>query len=146
MFWSFDILLTVLIYHFMRTCTGGTIPSELCAISTLSIDVSDTDIDCYSGCLTSASVTIQGASSDCHDGSVTRDFLILVIPILVVAAIGAIVYRYRSKFDPSGEKPKRESGVDVGLKRSGGASIASSQSSILSSATGRFTDYVEALT
>ena len=54
---------------------AGAIPSELCFNTRVSIDVSDSSIHCYSGCLTSSPVQIIGASDDCHDGSQMRRFI-----------------------------------------------------------------------
>jgi len=72
---------------------GGTIPSEMCSSTSMNLDVSVTDIQCYSGCLTSSSILITGASSDCHDGSVTKFFLSVVFICLSVSVIATILFR-----------------------------------------------------
>ena len=71
----------------------GYIPSELCNSTSMSINVSDTGINCYSGCLTSSQVLIYGASDNCHDGSVMREFLILVGIIAIAVVFSTMWHR-----------------------------------------------------
>jgi hypothetical protein len=54
----------------------GDIPSTLCSRQQpMSIDVTGTEITCYSGCLTSSNVVIQGANDFCPNGTLTTIFL-----------------------------------------------------------------------
>lgn len=78
-------------------CIEGTIPLELCSSTSISIDVSDTGIACYSGCLTSSEVLIVGASNDCHDGSIMREFLMVLICVFIVA----LGFTFTKKIFPS---------------------------------------------
>ena len=74
---------------------AGTIPSELCNSTSMSVDVSGTSIDCYSGCLTSSAVTVDGASSQCHDGSILRAFLLFVGLFVAVGLLSNILFHLR---------------------------------------------------
>jgi len=74
---------------------AGTIPSEFCSSNGASIDVSDTGIECYSGCLTSAAVLVYGASSDCHDGSILLEFLVIAGAVVGLVALFSVAYRLR---------------------------------------------------
>ena len=68
---------------------GGTIPSELCGrITPLSIDVAETKIKCYSGCLTSSNIIITGANNDCHDGNISNGSGSVFVNGLGVARVG----------------------------------------------------------
>ena len=58
------------------------------------IDVSDTNIKCYTGCLTSSSILITGAFPACHNGSVLRTFIIIVCIFLILILISSIIYKY----------------------------------------------------
>ena len=69
----------------------GIIPSELCSSTGITVDVSDTSIACYSGCLTSSPVYVVGASNDCHDGSIFETFLAVTGFFLVVIFMGSLV-------------------------------------------------------
>ena len=81
--------------------SGGSIPSELCGSTGISVDVSNTDINCYGGCLTSASVTIQGATNECHDGSIMERFLILTCSLFLVGLMVPFVSNYYWPCRPS---------------------------------------------
>ena len=72
--------------------TDGAIPSGFCTFTAFSIDVVDTDIHCYTGCLTSASVAISPQLDICHDGSIMREFLTVVCASLLVAVVFSAVY------------------------------------------------------
>lgn len=75
-----------------HVCVDGVIPSELCDTTSLSLDVSNTGISCYSGCLTSSRILITGASDNCHDGSVMFNFLIVVgvgVLVVLISTIGS---------------------------------------------------------
>lgn len=61
----------------------------------MSLDVSDTAIKCYSGCLTSSAVYIEGASPNCHNGTITRDFLLIVGGVLLLGAMFTCAYYRR---------------------------------------------------
>ena len=77
---------------------AGTIPSQLCSTTGLSINVDNTQIACYADCLTSANVIIHGASAVCPDGSIMKQFIIIV-SILFCFSIGSTVYyKYGNKF------------------------------------------------
>lgn len=76
-----------------NTKIGGVIPSDFCATEGVSIDVTGSNIACYSGCLTSAAVLVQGASPECHNGTVLRDFLVFVAIIISIVAIISLFYQ-----------------------------------------------------
>ena len=76
----------------------GIIPTELCSSTSISIDVSDTGIDCYSGCLTSSEVLVVGASNQCHDGSIMREFLIAVIAMFLIFMSFTFASKYISNW------------------------------------------------
>ena len=65
----------------------------------LELDVTDTNIQCYSGCLTSSNVVVTGASDDCHDGSIMQRFLIVLGIGFGVVLLSTIVYRHRSSLN-----------------------------------------------
>ena len=83
---------------------GGTIPSQLCnhSLVALSIDVSNTNIHCYSGCLTSANITIHGASSFCPNGSIMKQFIIISISCLFILLLGTISYKNNNSMTNNG--------------------------------------------
>ena len=59
----------------------------------MNLDVSNTAIECYSGCLTSSSLEITGASNTCHNGSIMTRFMIVVGVILGLVLVSAVGYR-----------------------------------------------------
>ena len=71
----------------------GTIPSELCTSTGISLNVSGTPIQCYSGCLTSSAVLVAGASPDCHDGSIMMQFVVISCSVLSGALLCTLLYR-----------------------------------------------------
>ena len=73
---------------------GGTIPSELCSTTGFNINVTNTNIHCYSGCLTSAKVIIEGATHICPDGSIMERFGISVGICCVVCIMATMWYKY----------------------------------------------------
>lgn len=75
-----------------NTLVTGTIPSELCTVSSFSVDVSNSGIDCYSGCLTSSQVLIFGATEDCHNGTIMLHFLFLSSIALFVVVMSTCLY------------------------------------------------------
>jgi len=75
----------------------GSIPSSFCNSSGISIDVEGSGIVCYSGCLTSAHVSITGASSNCHNNSQLRLFLACISIGLVIVFMFS--YGYRNHVD-----------------------------------------------
>ena len=76
------------VYDVAQTDVSGNIPSELCGASRgLSINVSSTGINCYSGCLTSSQVVVTGASSECTTGRVTMRFLITLFSIIFCCCV-----------------------------------------------------------
>jgi len=66
-----------------RNNVAGSIPASFCGSDGITIDVSSTDIVCYSGCLTSAAVLVTGASGQCHDGSIMREFVTVLCAVLL---------------------------------------------------------------
>lgn len=78
---------------FAGTSVTGSIPSAFCGSTGMSINVTNTAVRCYDGCLTSAEVIIYGASDQCHDGSIMFDFFSALGLILGVAVIATIVAR-----------------------------------------------------
>ena len=60
------------------------------------VEVGNTDINCYGGCLTSAKVIVYGATSSayCHDGSIMEHFTIFVSILGLVAIVATIYYKY----------------------------------------------------
>jgi len=71
---------------------NGQIPQELCDLSILSINVAGTGIDCYGGCLTSAAISVVGASSDCHSDYELHVFLSVLGGVVVGTAAAAVWY------------------------------------------------------
>ena len=82
-----DIFLSVL-------SVAGVIPSDLCSSAGMSVDVSQTGIHCYGGCLTSARVAITGASDDCHDGSIMERFIVIVAVFFGCSFLLTLGYRH----------------------------------------------------
>ena len=87
----YPLIGTSLCYCILHCTIGGFIPSELCSSTGISISVADTDIRCYSGCLTSSKVVIAGATDECHNGSIMERFL-LISGTLLVLGVGCGVY------------------------------------------------------
>ena len=63
----------------------------------MSIDVSNTGIGCYSGCLTSSQIIINGADTICPDGSQVERFLLYLICGFVVSILCTIYHQYIHK-------------------------------------------------
>jgi hypothetical protein len=61
----------------------------------MSIDVEGTAISCYSGCLTSSSVLVYGASPQCHDGSIMEQFLLTLGCVMVAVLLASVAFQYR---------------------------------------------------
>ena len=76
---------------------GGTIPSGLCSTTGFNINVTNTNIHCYSGCLTSAKVIIEGATHICPDGSIMERFVIVLSVCVAVSLLATVWYKYNSK-------------------------------------------------
>lgn len=57
------------------------------------MDVTGTGIDCFSGCLTTANVVVEGASSICPDGAVTLRFVVICSIVFAVAVAATWVFR-----------------------------------------------------
>ena len=81
---------------------GGSIPSELCDTTGLSIEVVDTGIHCYSGCLTSAKIVITGATNQCHDGNIMERFLLFMSVVLAVGLISTAYQCFNWDFPSMG--------------------------------------------
>jgi hypothetical protein len=62
----------------------GQIPSEFCSSGGISIDVTGSNIHCYSGCLTSSEVLVTGADEHCHDNKTLLAFVLIVCVGFVV--------------------------------------------------------------
>ena len=75
----------------------GTIPSTLCYSDGLFVNVENTNIHCYTGCLESVSVIVQGASSSCHNGSVTAQLIYICTSVLSIMCIATAYYWYSTK-------------------------------------------------
>jgi len=60
----------------------------------MSINVTNTNIGCYSGCLTSSAILVTGASEDCHDGSIMQEFLLKMGALVLLALISSVCYHY----------------------------------------------------
>ena len=73
-------------------CVGGSIPSTLCKLVNLSVNVEGNDIDCYDGCLTSAQISILGATSICPDNNKLYLFITIVTIFTFVGIISAVYY------------------------------------------------------
>ena len=83
-----------MLYGYVLNVVAGSIPSSFCNNSGISIDVDGSGIGCYSGCLTSAHVLITGASSDCHNNSQLRLFIVCIsIGLGIVAMFNFGYYR-----------------------------------------------------
>ena len=82
------------------TFIGGTIPSGLCSTTGFNINVTNTNIHCYSGCLTSAKVIIEGATHICPDGSIMERFGTVVGVCVAVSLLATVWYKYhRCKYN-----------------------------------------------
>lgn len=68
----------------------------------MNIDVTDTAISCYSGCLTSSEILITGASDDCHNGSIMKQFIIICGFGCVVVLVSTCSMRYLNTFIDEG--------------------------------------------
>ena len=74
---------------------AGTIPSELCGLDyDLELNVEGTEIHCYTGCLTSQNIDINGASPTCTYGDVLERFIIVMSSYMFIAVLTAIWYRW----------------------------------------------------
>ena len=82
------------------TAVVGSIPSEFCSSPGVSINVSGTAIECYSGCLASSPVLVSGASPDCHDGSVRDQFILISGVCASVAVAFTVLYRWFGWWSP----------------------------------------------
>ena len=74
----------------------GTIPTELCDITGFSLDVSDTSIHCYTGCLTSSAISVIGSDAACP-GDALSHFLIVVGILVGLIILGNILLRVKDK-------------------------------------------------
>ena len=83
--------------HCQLMHVAGTIPSELCNTISLYLDVADTNIHCYSGCLTSARIIIVGASNICPNGSIMELFVIAIAVCCFLSLTAALWYKYFRK-------------------------------------------------
>ena len=81
----------------IMTFIGGTIPSGLCSTTGFNINVTNTNIHCYSGCLTSSAVIIEGATHICPDGSIMERFVIVVGVCGSVCVLATVWYKYIRK-------------------------------------------------
>jgi Leucine-rich repeat (LRR) protein len=100
---------------------GGSIPIEFCSTAGgVSIDVSGTSLECYSGCLTTSAVLVVGASPECHDGHLMRNFL--VVCGFFVAVLLVFTALYRRQVVPLTVESKLSCG---GLERSPAAGVTS---------------------
>ena len=81
---------------------GGSIPSEFCSTTSLSIDVSGTSIECYSGCLTSSPVKVVGASATCPNGSILYRFLVISGVLVVLVLVFSVMLRVYVHVKPEG--------------------------------------------
>lgn len=79
----------------LRLYIAGSIPTSFCSSNGMSIDVSDTAISCYSGCLTSSHVLVYGASSECHNGHIIRKFLIIAGSITGAMLVSTAMFHRR---------------------------------------------------
>ena len=86
-------MLSNLRFYFDNVIIDGEIPNTFCNKDGVVIDVSDTDIKCYTGCLTSSSILITGALPACHNGSVLRTFIAVVCIFLILILISSIIYK-----------------------------------------------------
>ena len=77
----------------------------------LELDVTDTNIQCYSGCLTSSNVFVTGASDDCHDGSIMQRFLIVLGVGLVIVLSSTVIYRYLAALNSNNSNNPDHSGT-----------------------------------
>jgi len=80
-------------------------PSGFCNSSGVSIDVSETGIQCYSGCLTSTNVLVTGtvdiSSGSCRDGKNLRNFLLIVSFRIVLAVACTLGYDWVTRREKS---------------------------------------------
>ena len=67
------------------------------------LDVSNTKVECYSGCLTTARIIIKGASNWCPDGSIMK-FFGITVGIFGVVALIVTLYHVRRVKSPSSTK------------------------------------------
>ena len=86
-------------HYYLYDIVVGPIPASFCNSSGISIDVSGSDIACYSGCLTSSYVFITGASSNCHDNFQLRLFVFCVCISLGLVLLFSYGYRQEVKVE-----------------------------------------------
>ena len=66
----------------------------------MSLDVSNTNVECYSGCLTSSQLVISGVPDAyyCHDGSIMMRFSLLLSAVLFLSITLTIVHKRGMEF------------------------------------------------
>ena len=85
----------IILYLFVNVFIAGTIPSELCNYKLdVELNVEATGISCYSGCLTSQNIDINGANPNCANGEVTRRFIIISCIYMGICLLSAIWYKW----------------------------------------------------
>ena len=95
------------------TSITGSIPAEFCSTTGMSINVTDTALRCYGGCLTSSEIIIYGASDHCHDGSIMKAFYILVGVLFSIIAVGTVFsHRSQRQNTPLSESEEKDAGSD----------------------------------
>ena len=82
-------------FRYLYLYIVGSIPSGLCNTLGMSLDVSSTNIDCYSGCLTSSLIVITGISDVCPDGSILRRFIIIVCCMMIFVIASTCTFTNR---------------------------------------------------
>ena len=81
-------------------CKGGSIPSSLCELTLLSLNVENNNIDCYDGCLTTAHMSVTGATSICPDNNKIYLFLTISSCFIMVGIICTMYYSsYHSTYE-----------------------------------------------
>lgn len=70
----------------------GTIPKELCSSRPpMYMDVTDTQIQCYSGCLSTLMI-VSDFGLCTNDGEITARFLAILVPLLITSAVISAVF------------------------------------------------------
>lgn len=96
---------------FEDTNLMGTIPSQLCGlVQDVALNVENTRIHCYGGCLTSQNVNVIGATTVCPDGSVMRKFLVIICITVGISILCTLHYRFSSTLNRTGVSLRLDAG------------------------------------
>ena len=82
----------LVVVYWQCAYTDGHIPYSLCKITTLSLNIEHNNIHCYDGCLTSAQISIIGATSICPDNNKIYLFISIISICTCISIICTVYY------------------------------------------------------